>query len=114
MLHILKNPEVSSVVFIRDYLQIFFEGQRANGVLTTYSFPSSIIDGKIFNPSIGGYRDSLCSFINHQVKNMEIINKEKIIIIFDNDNRLEVPLKERKQGAYESAMLRIDNQISVW
>ncbi|ALC89322.1 hypothetical protein AM500_05615 [Bacillus sp. FJAT-18017] len=113
MIRDLENSEVSSVIFIRDYLQLYFEGDRRCGTLTAYSLPKSIVCGREFDHSTPGYRDSLCSFISHQVKRSEM-EEWKIKLVFDNDDRLEIPLHQDQELGLESAMLRIDDEILIW
>jgi hypothetical protein len=110
----LENSEISSVVFIRDYLQFYFEGEQNNGALTTYFLPVAVVNGQYFESNTQGYRDSLCSFINHKVKNSEIIYGQKIKLTFDNDDRLEVLIKREDCCDQEAAMLRVNNEIAVW
>lgn len=110
----LENTEVSSVIFIRDYLQFYFEGEQNNGTLTTYSLPVSVVNGRYFESGTIGYRDSLCSLINHQVKKSKIISDQNIILTFDNDDRLEVSLKKEDRSGHEAAMLRVNNEIAIW
>mgnify|MGYP001027091133 CR=1 FL=1 len=111
---VLENSEVCSVIFNRDYLQFYFEGELTNGTLTTYSLPISVVDGKIYENDTIGYRDSLCSFINRTVKEFQVHNGQKLILIFDNNDRLEVSLVKETVNVPEAAMLRVENQINVW
>jgi hypothetical protein len=110
----LENSEVCSVIFIRDYLQFYFEGELTNGTLTTYSLPISVVAGKVYETGAVGYRDSLCSFINRTVKEFQVHSGQKLILTFDNDDRLEVSLEKDTVNGLEAAMLRVENQINVW
>ncbi|MFJ5761934.1 hypothetical protein ACIQAA_23010 [Neobacillus sp. NPDC093182] len=110
----LENAEVCSVIFIRDYLQFYFEGEQTTGTLTFYTFPLLQVDGNVYESETVGYRDALCSFINHQVKKFNVNSGQNIILTFDNDNSLEISLKKESLNGQEAAMLRIENQINVW
>src|SRR6478735_1413427 len=90
----LENSEACSVIFIRDYLQLYFEGEQNNATLTVYSLPVAVVNGQCFESGILGYRDSLCSFIGHQVKKLEITRGQILKITFDNEDRIEVSLKK--------------------
>jgi hypothetical protein len=114
LIETLEHAEVCSVIFIRDYIQFYFEGEENTGTLTTYSLPVAIVGGTYFAMGTSGYRDALCSFINLQVKRFEIIKGQKITITFENEDRLEVSLKKEDSNGFEAAMLRIENQIAVW
>ncbi|CEG28676.1 hypothetical protein [Bacillus sp. B-jedd] len=113
MIRELEKAEVSSVIFMRDYLQFFFEGEQGSGMLTAYVMPQLIVTGKSFDSTVPGYRDSLCSFISRRVKRSEMV-EWNIRLIFDNDDRLEIPLQEADAKGMEAAMLRFDNEILIW
>ncbi|WP_409271440.1 hypothetical protein V1499_18335 [Neobacillus sp. SCS-31] len=113
MIRELEKAEVSSVIFIRDYLQFFFEGERGSGMLTAYVMPHLFVTGRRFDSTVPGYRDSLCSFISRKVKRSEM-EEWKIKLVFDNDDRLEIPLQEADSLGMEAAMLRFDNEILIW
>jgi hypothetical protein len=110
----LENAEVCSVIFIRDYLQLYFEGEQTNGTLTSYTFPLLSVDGDLYESGTAGYRDALCTFINHKLKDFNVNSGQNIILHFDNDDWLEVSLKKEGLNGLEAAMLRIENQINVW
>lgn len=110
----LESSELCSVIFIRDYLQFYFEGETCTGTLTTYTFPVSVVNGLYYESHTPGYRDALCSFISKELTSSEIINNQKINLTFDQHNRLEVPINKEQRTGNEAAMLRIDNQITVW
>lgn len=114
LIETLEHAEVCSVIFIRDYIQFYFEGEENNGTLTTYSLPVAIANGTYFTIDTPGYRDALCSFINLQVRRFEILKGNKITITLENEDRIEVSLKKEDSNGFEAAMLRIENQIAVW
>lgn len=114
LINALENAEVCSVIFIRDYLQFYFEGEQNNATLTLYSMPISVVNGQYFDSSILGYRDCLCSFINHQVRTLEIKSGQYLKITFDHGDKLEVSLKKEDCIGQEAAMLRVENQIAIW
>lgn len=110
----LENSEVCSVIFIRDYLQFYFEGEQNNATLTFYSLPVTVIKGEYIQNGTIGYRDSLCSFIEHLVKGFIIEKGKRLKITFDNDDWLEVSLESDSLSCHEAAMLRVENQIAIW
>ena len=113
MIRELEKAEVSSVIFMRDYLQFFFEGERVSGMLTAYVMPQLLVTGRKLDSSVPGYRDSLCSFISRKVKRSEM-EEWKIRLVFDNDDRLEIPLQEADAKGVEAAMLRFEDEILIW
>lgn len=61
------GSEMSSVIFIRDYLQLVFEGVDRTQTLTAFSITSVSIKGMDYQNYEQGYRDALCSLINSKV-----------------------------------------------
>jgi hypothetical protein len=61
-----------------------------------------------------GCRDALCSFIENQVKIAEINNGQSLKLTFVDDDWLEVSLIKESLNGQEAAMLRIENQITIW
>jgi hypothetical protein len=110
----LESHEISGVMFIRDYIQFLFEGERGNGILTTYNLPMAVINGHHYNRNTSGYRDILCSLINKKVEKSEVSNDRKIKITFENCVKLVVPLEVDETDGFEAAMLRIGDSITVW
>lgn len=109
------NSEVSSVIFIRDYIQITLEDEEKTSILTTYRLPIVAINKVIYNSETLGYRDALCSLINMSVKGISIADKQSINLFFDGDREivLSVSLNEN-DDLPEIAMLASGKEITVW
>ncbi len=58
-LSILVGEKLSSVIFVLDYLQLDFDGNR----LTCYIFPKVIKDKLVTSINSDNYRNLLCSFL---------------------------------------------------
>jgi hypothetical protein len=110
----LKNNEISGVMFIRDYIQFLFEGERGSGILTTYNLPMAIVNGHHYKRDTAGYRDILCSLINKTVEKSEVTDDREIKITFEDCVELVVPLEADESDGFEAAMLRIGDAITVW
>ncbi|MDP4105217.1 MAG: hypothetical protein Q8935_09695 [Bacillota bacterium] len=110
----LNSHEISGVMFIRDYIQFLFEGERGNGIFTTYNLPIAIVNGFCYKRNTTGYRDILCSLINKIVKKSEVTDDRQIKITFENCVELVVPLEGDENAGFEAAMLRIGDAIKVW
>lgn len=76
----LIGEELSAVVFIRDYVQLQFDGPG----LTAVSDPKVIVDGRTYQVTAPGYRDALCERIGHTVNQAQVIEGEEIRIDFDD------------------------------
>ncbi|MEV6860639.1 hypothetical protein AB0M44_06515 [Streptosporangium subroseum] len=59
----LVGEEMSSVIFVRDYVQLDFNGPR----LSLFSWPQIAVDSEVRLMGDPGYRDALCSLIGHTV-----------------------------------------------
>lgn len=55
--------ELASVVFVRDYVQLDFDGPR----LTCFVWPTVEVGGATSSFGAAGYRDALCAFISQTV-----------------------------------------------
>lgn len=110
----LKSHEISGVMFIRDYIQFLFEGERGSGILTTYNLPMAVVNGQRYKRNTAGYRDILCSLINKIVEKSEVTDDRKIKITFENCVELVIPLEVDENDGFEAAMLRIGDAITVW
>ncbi|MGW5112130.1 hypothetical protein [Nocardia sp. NPDC004123] len=63
----LVGLELASVVFVRDYLQLDFDGPR----LSCYVWPTIDADGITRSLGDAGYRDTLCALISQTVVSID-------------------------------------------
>ncbi|SNS74062.1 hypothetical protein SAMN05216276_10159 [Streptosporangium subroseum] len=63
LLSALIGEEMSSVIFIRDYVQLDFDGPK----LSLFSWPQIAVDSTVRLMGDPGYRDTLCALIGHAV-----------------------------------------------
>ncbi|MFE3448741.1 hypothetical protein ACFXJ8_07370 [Nonomuraea sp. NPDC059194] len=63
LLPALVGEEMSSVIFVRDYVQLDFDGPR----LSLFVWPRVITDSTVWSMGDPGYRDALCALIGHTV-----------------------------------------------
>ncbi|MET8428952.1 hypothetical protein [Nocardia sp. NPDC004860] len=63
----LVGLELASVVFVRDYLQLDFDGPR----LSCYVWPIIDADGTTRSLGDAGYRDTLCALIGQTVVSID-------------------------------------------
>ncbi|MFE3193695.1 hypothetical protein ACFXHA_32165 [Nocardia sp. NPDC059240] len=59
--------ELASVVFVRNYVQLDFDGPR----LTCFVWPTVEIGGAARSLGDSGYRDALCAFISQTVTSVD-------------------------------------------
>jgi hypothetical protein len=112
----IKEFELSSVIFIRDYLQFKFEGDTDDAILTTFTLPTLLLNGTIYNHHSIGWRDALCSLINNVVKEAMEEDEHSIKITFEDNSILEISLREEDNDGPEAAMLSFENseEWEVW
>jgi hypothetical protein len=109
----LVSFELSSVIFVRDYVQLVFESDT-NSILTLYSLPDVCLKGQCYRLSTAGYRDALCSFIGSQVVDAEIEKGVELLLSFEGDIEVRVSLDEADYNGPEAVMLSDGQQIRVW
>lgn len=107
----LENRELAGVTFIRDYLQLSFDGPS----MTIYLWPVVKNKGAIFTIDKSGYRDSLCDQIGKLVT-QTIENPDEILRLqFSDGSEIEVSLKEDDQIGPEAAALLLEDEAwFVW
>ena len=107
----LKNRHLAAVTFVRDYVQLDFDGPR----FTSFLYPILNAESGLFSISELGYRDALCGQISKKVIDAYKVRGEKLVIQFEDHAALEISLRERDQVGPEAAML-VDSKkrTSVW
>ncbi len=88
-LHDLIGLELSAVVFVRDYVQLQFDGP----ILTINSDPEiEATNGVRIKWGELGFRDQLCAEISRCVVDVSAIGVDVMNILFDSQTSLLVPL----------------------
>ena len=85
---ILVGEQLSSVIFVRDYLQLDFDVH----ILSCYVWPRVKIENEIVDFGSPDYRNRLCLFIAKIVEHTELIEGQKIEIHFQSGEQLEIIL----------------------
>ena len=85
----LHFEQLSSVVFVQDYLQLFFDGPGMNvtNPLTVETNGNSITSWD------SGFRDLLCSLIGKRVEKTQYIEGVVLMIVFHEGSKISVSLK---------------------
>lgn len=107
----LIGREVSSVEFVRGYVQIRFDGP----CLSTYTMPTVRTEpGRTFDPSTTGYADALVGLTGRTVA-AAVQLEAAIEIRFGGGASISVSLKDADRRADEAATLTTDGaQIWSW
>jgi hypothetical protein len=105
------GARLSSVQFVMDYLILGFD---AKGALTTLVWPEIMSSEPTIKFGMPGYRDSLCDLITKVVDEIEITSDEKIVIGFDGEVRLAIPLRTYEHSGERAIFTTPTNRLMVW
>ena len=98
----LKGEQLSSVIFVADYVQFDFNGP----LLTAFSSPIVRLRGDTFRFPGAGSRDALCTLIHRNVKSALATDGRSIDVTFDAGDTLTVPLDAGSRVGPEAATFR--------
>jgi hypothetical protein len=103
-LKILVGRELSSVEFVRDYIQLRFDGP----CLTLVTNPVLEILNDEYTRTTPGFCDALCNFIGYRVEEA-ILNEEIAILRIENDRKIKISLKSSDRKAEEAIIFDSGN-----
>jgi len=106
-LNLLIRRELGAVTFVRDYLQLHFDGP----LLNTYVWPVIRTSGTSYSFEMQGYRDELCARIGCVV--MAVTEGECIAIEFGDGSVVEISLRLEDRVGPEAVLLD-DGRGKVW
>jgi hypothetical protein len=106
----LVGEQLSSVVFVMDYVQLCF----ASRCLTVYCNAHQVTKAHVSiswgNP---GYRDALCGLIAHKVKKTNVLSDESISFNFDDESVWSMSLRKEDYRGPEAFQFT-DPQSKLW
>jgi hypothetical protein len=119
----LTGQELGQVWFVRDYVELIFEGGTF-GKLSCYVWPTLVTGADGMHRGDRDYRNELCSLIGHGVQDVSVLEvtqegrasvEEEIRITFDNGVKLHLSLA-REVGELPEAVAYNDSETSwlVW
>jgi hypothetical protein len=88
----LKGCDLSAVTFVRDYLQLQFDGSSASPRLNCYVWPRVTASETTVTYSMPGYRDVLCGQIDKVVAGVAIEVDVIFRIFFADGSIIEMSL----------------------
>jgi hypothetical protein len=94
----LKGKEISTVAFVRDYVEFHFDGP----ILRSIADPRITIHDRVFQFPDRGSRDALCGVIGSTVTSIELQEGRSCELAVSNDARITIPLDIEHQHGYES------------
>jgi hypothetical protein len=105
----LLREQLSAITFVRDYVQLHFDGP----VISAFSLPKVTVDGKAVSFGEAGYRDALCSRIGLPVLMAFVDPEEEMRIGFSDGSWISVSLKAEGRVVAEAAVYQ-DQQTNEW
>lgn len=101
LLQELKGQQLSSVTFVQDYLQLWFDGPgiNVNNPLTVKANGDEVTSWDT------GFRDLLCSLITKKVEGYDFKENEYLNIYFEDEASLSVSLKAKDYVCPEAVYL---------
>jgi hypothetical protein len=109
-LGVLINLELSSIEFVRDYLQFHFDGP----VLNVYTDPELIANGQVYKRSSSEFCNLVLKCISQAVISASVIEDDEIKISFANGFVIKIPLSPEGYTDPESAVFTGDKPENWW
>jgi hypothetical protein len=96
----LVGRELSSIEFVRDYLQVRFDGPT----LTLIVWPTLFKDGRSVAQGDVGFTDKLLSLIGKEVSDCRFRPEDELVLIFLSGELLRVALDRASRGILSEAV----------
>jgi|SRR5579862_2121774 len=105
----LVGRELSSVTFVRDLIQLAFDGAGLNA----YTLPTVTCGSERLTVKQPGYRDCLCEQIGHRVQRTEV-DGQCVSIVFENGPVVSISLRDDDYRGPEALEFWLDRRDCVW
>lgn len=101
--------ELSAVTFVRDYIQLQFDGPT----ISAFTLPTVVVSNNVFLPPHPGYRDALCALVGRVVAAAYADPGQRLQIDFADGSSLSISLKPEDHVVEEAAVYQ-DAQTKEW
>jgi hypothetical protein len=105
----LKGEEISTVAFVRDYVEFRFDGP----ILHCFADPKIKIRETVFQFPETGSRDALCSVIGSTIGKISLQAGLSCDLEVSDGSRITIPLDSEHQKSGESMMFCIPGTTSM-
>lgn len=105
----ISGREMSAVTFVRDYIQLHFDGPT----ISAYTLPAVLVGGRLFSRASPGYRDALCTRIGTRVTAAYVEPGQRLQIDFSDGASLTISLRPEDRVVEEAADYS-DAQTKEW
>ena len=106
----LIGEQLSAVTFVRNYIQLHFDGPRLDAV----TLPFVRNGGKCFQPMAEGYRDALCGQIAKKVVEAYVHAGSNAVIEFSDGSSLCIPLSAESYVGPEAIIYWAGEPDQCW
>jgi hypothetical protein len=106
----LIGRDLASVEFVRDYVQLRFDGPQ----LTAYSWPTLYDAGHAVTRGAAGYCDGLVALINQVVSAVTLKEGKELIIEWENDALLRIDLGHKSVTMPEAVVFTLGDEHKHW
>jgi hypothetical protein len=106
VLESLKGCELAAVTFIRDYLQLQFDGPSSSPHLNCLVWPRVTVAGTAVGSGMPGYRDILCGQIGKAVAGVTVEVDVMFRIFFADGSAISVSLSAEDRPGPEALVLQ--------
>ena len=104
----LVGHELSSVTFVRDYVQLAFDGPGMNA----YTMPTVACGSESLGLGQPGYRDGLCRQIGCKVERTEV-DAQRVSIVFEGGAAISISLRDEDYRGPEALEFSLDDKC-IW
>jgi len=105
----LAGEELSAVTFVRDYVQLEFDGPCLNA----YTAPAVTHGSESLSLGQPGYRDVLCGQIGGRVECTKV-DDQRVSIIFANGVVVSISLRDDDYRGPEALEFWLDRKDRIW
>jgi hypothetical protein len=106
----LIGRDLASVEFVRDYVQLRFDGPE----LTAYSWPTLYDAGRAVTRDAAGYCAALVALINQVVSAVTLKEGKELIIEWKNDALLLIDLSHKSVTMPEAVYFTLGDEHTHW
>lgn len=108
----LVGQELDTVSFVRDYVELRID----YSIVRALTEPSGTIDGIAWRLNDEGAADVMRRYVGRTVADVEMTQDQRILLTFDRDAWLEIPLRPQDRSGPEAAHFipaRVDGTLDT-
>ena len=107
-LQVIVGAQLSAVTFVRDYVQLHFDGPR----LTAFSHPVVRLGAQTFHWDEPCFREALCGRIAQKVTHARVVYHDGVYVHFADSSTIKISLKDEDYICGEA--VKFDASDAEW